>query len=78
VIQNEGEEGWGTIWPTDPQRIADKVARYALSTNPPWHYVDGWLSGLVYCMGCYMPCWMSDLVQAYRLRLPPLFGSLAS
>jgi hypothetical protein len=39
------------------------------------HYMDGWLSGLLHHMGCYMPCWLAGLVQAFTLRLP-LFGSL--
>jgi hypothetical protein len=75
--QNEAEQGWGALFPTDPQHIADKVAKYAVSRDPPRHYVDGWLSGLLYYMGCYMPCWLADLAQAFRLRLPPFFGSLA-
>jgi hypothetical protein len=77
LYQNEAEQGWGALFPTDPQHIADKVAKYSLSRNPPRHYIDGWLSGLLYYMGCYMPCWLADLTQAFRLRLPPFFGSLA-
>jgi hypothetical protein len=78
LFQNEAEQGWGALFPTDPQRIADKLAKLALSRNPPRHYIDGWLSSFLYCLGCYAPCWVLDLAQAFRLRLPPLFSRLDS
>lgn len=78
LYHNDAEQGWGSLFPTDPQHIADKVAKLALSRRPPRHYVAGWLSGVLYCLGCYMPCWVVDLVQGFRLRLPPYFGRINS
>ncbi|WIA20900.1 hypothetical protein OEZ85_005245 [Tetradesmus obliquus] len=78
LYHNDAEQGWGSLFPTDPQHIADKVAKLALSRRSPRHYVAGWLSGVLYCLGCYMPCWVVDLVQGFRLRLPPYFGSMSS
>jgi hypothetical protein len=77
LFQNDAHHGRGSLFQTDPQIIAERVARRVLSRNPPRHYIDGWLSGALYVMGCFMPCCVNNLAQAFRLRLPPLFCRLS-
>lgn len=72
---NDSKQGMGAINPADPQRIANRIVKFVLSGRPPRHYVDGWLGFILYCCGCYAPCWLVDLLQMVRFRLPPLFRS---
>jgi hypothetical protein len=63
---SSGPGSWGA---TDPHDFCRRLSAAMLHSRPPLNYCDGFLSWVLYYLGCYAPTWATDLLNRLRLGM---------